>query len=90
MDKYGIEVIKKRLLVRKPSILHAFNNQAISNSLLASKGMDIADAILAYYDNRQWLQSVKANAVKRIVNCFSVETTIEQHLELYRQLTGAR
>ena len=49
----------------------------------------IADAIMAYYDNRQWLQSVKANAVKRIVNCFSVEKTIEQHLELYRRLTRA-
>ena len=49
----------------------------------------IADAIMAYYDNRQWLQSVKANAVKRIVNYFSVEKTIEQHLELYRRLTRA-
>ena len=46
----------------------------------------IADAILAYYNDRPWLQSVKENAQKRIMDCFNVEKTIEQHLSLYRRL----
>jgi glycosyltransferase involved in cell wall biosynthesis len=50
----------------------------------------IADAILAYYNNREWLQSVKENAIKRIVNCFPTEKTIEQHLDLYLRLIAKR
>ena len=48
----------------------------------------IADAILAYYNDRTWLQSVKENASKRIVDCFPIEKTIEQHLDLYRRLVS--
>jgi glycosyltransferase involved in cell wall biosynthesis len=48
---------------------------------------DVADAIERLFKDRELLSLMKANAKARIVNNFHTSKTVEQHIELYKQLS---
>ncbi len=60
-DKKGIVVIREHLCRQKFDIVHAFNNNAVSNSLIATKGYRCKfiayrgiEANVSYYDPMSW------------------------------------
>jgi glycosyltransferase involved in cell wall biosynthesis len=60
-DREGIVQIKARLRDRTVNVIHAFNNKAVSNALLATKGYDCKfiayrgiEGNVSYYDPMSW------------------------------------
>lgn len=51
---------------------------------------DIADAIEKLYKDRELLSTMKKNAKARIVSDFHTSKTVEQHIDLYKQLLGTQ
>lgn len=61
-DKAGIAIIKQQLSDGSVDIIHAFNNKAVSNGLIASKGHDCKfmayrgiEGNVSYYDPMSWM-----------------------------------
>ncbi|MGH1486221.1 MAG: glycosyltransferase family 4 protein [Cellvibrionaceae bacterium] len=60
-DRSGIAIIKQHLLRKSFDIIHAFNNNTVSNSLMAAKGHDIRfiayrgiEGNVSYWDPFSW------------------------------------
>jgi glycosyltransferase involved in cell wall biosynthesis len=61
-DRQGIQVIRNELANQQFDIIHAFNNKAVSNSLIATKGYDCKfiayrgiEGNVSYFDPMSWM-----------------------------------